>query len=80
MAREDGRRFSKACLYCYDNYRCENKEVEDAIPVWREGNWEEKVKEVTPGWDKCMYTHTHTDTASKGKYASKYKYLGPVHI
>lgn len=52
------------------NYICENKEVEDAIPVWREGNWEEKVEEFTHGWDKCML-HAHTHRQS---------YQGDVHF
>lgn len=58
------------------NYICENKEDGDAIPVWREGNWEEKF---IHGWNKCTL-HAHTHRATEGTYASKYKYLGPVSI
>lgn len=53
MSRGDGRHFSKSCWHCYDNYICENKEIEDAVPVW---NWEEKVIPGGTNARVCTYT------------------------
>lgn len=55
----DGRRFSKVCWDCYDDCVHENKEVKDAIPVWRRRGGE---RCVVPGWDKCMVVHVNRPT------------------
>lgn len=39
-----------------------------------------RLRSLAMAGTNACYTHIHTGRATKGMYASKYKYLGPVSI